>query len=309
VPYLPLVAARWLRLAAITQAMQFTLANSTTTCQMGPDGTSAGEKLVPIGRQTVGHRFMIGITSLADAARYQLDTAALQTQVSADAANRFTSSAGRTFVAPTQTSMRAATKLLTADPASGTWPIPYDRLRTDPAGAGAYPGTMVVYASVPTTGMPASDAKDYASLIRFAAGTGQTPGAGNGQLPPGYLPMTKANGLAALASYAGQVATGVQAQRGATPTNLAGTPSGSGGAPASTPATTPSPGPTTTPGKAGTPTGTLGQPAVQRVSLGTTTSVSPGAVGIVLPALLLLAVGGGLLVPVSGLYGRIRGRR
>ena len=55
---------------------------------------------------------------------------------------------------------------------------------------------MVVYAAVPTSGLPSgTDAKDYASFLRFVAGPGQHPGRGVGQLPPGYLPLTKANGL------------------------------------------------------------------------------------------------------------------
>ena len=69
------------------------------------------------------------------------------------------------------------------------------------AGAQAYPGTMVVYAAVPTSGLSKDDAKDYSELIDFAATTGQTPGLNVGQLPPGYLPMTKQNGLANLVAY------------------------------------------------------------------------------------------------------------
>ena len=51
--------------------MQFDIANSTTVCSQ-IDGTTLGEKLVARGRQTVGYRFMIGITPLADDQRYQL---------------------------------------------------------------------------------------------------------------------------------------------------------------------------------------------------------------------------------------------
>lgn len=308
VPFLPLVAAPALRLATITQAMQFTMANSTTICQMGPDGTSDGEKLVPLGRQTVGHRFMIGITSLGDAARYQLTTAALLTQTSATAAGQFTSADGRTFVAPSNASMLAATKLLTLDPSTGTWPVSYDQLRTAAAGAAAYPGTMVVYADVPTSGLPAADAKDYASLIRYVSGAGQTPGPGNGQLPPGYLPMTKSNGLAAMAAYAVQAATAVAAQHGGTAANPnPATAAGSGTTPVPTPPVAPpaSPAPSATGGGSTT----TAQPPAKAVSLGTTTSVSPGAAGYVLPVLLLLAVLGGLgrlAVPSAQLVGWAR---
>ena len=66
----------------ISEAIQFGLANSTTVCSQ-IDGTTLGEKLVASGRQTVGYRFMIGITPLADTQRYLLQTAALQTTAGA----------------------------------------------------------------------------------------------------------------------------------------------------------------------------------------------------------------------------------
>jgi hypothetical protein len=70
---------------------------------------------------------------------------------------------------------------------------------------------------VPTTGLPATDAKDYAALLEFAATLGQTEGFGLGQLPPGYLPMTAANGLGALANYTVAAAADVAAQNGQVP--------------------------------------------------------------------------------------------
>jgi hypothetical protein len=76
---------------------------------------------------------------------------------------------------------------------------------------------MVVYAAVPTSGLPALDASDYSKLLQFAATTGQTPGLGVGQLPPGYLPMTEANGLGALANYTWAAAADVAAQKGEVP--------------------------------------------------------------------------------------------
>ena len=87
------------------------------------------------------------------------------------------------------------------DDAAGTWPIPYDAMRTTAAGADAYPGILLISTDVPTQGLPSGDAKDYSELLDFAAGTGQTPGLGNGQLPDGYLPMTAANGLGSLVAY------------------------------------------------------------------------------------------------------------
>ena len=47
--------------------------------------------------------------------------------------------------------------------------------------------------------------------------TGQTPGYGVGQLPPGYLPLTQADGLGVLASYTTAAAADVAAQNGQIP--------------------------------------------------------------------------------------------
>ncbi len=200
-PLYSLVAAPLANLEDVSEAMQFQEANSTMTCSSFSTGTSGS--MVSQGRQEAGHYFMLGITPLADDQRYNLQTAALPTTTG-------------TFVAPTTTSLKAAASLLTPDTATGTWPIPYTTFQT-PAGASAYPGTMVVYAAIPTSGLSATDAADYASFLQFAATTGQTPGSGVGQLPPGYLPLTEADGLGALAAYTEAAATDVAAQNGQVP--------------------------------------------------------------------------------------------
>jgi hypothetical protein len=191
--------------------MQFGIANSQIICR---NSGAVDQKLVAIGRESPGKRFIIGLTSLADAERYQLNTAALQTQVAPTAPKKFINATGRRFVEPSNASLRAAAALLKADEKLGTWPIPYDRLRTDPKGAGAYPGTMLISVDVPTSGLPLKDAKRYAQFLHFAATAGQTAGLGNGQLPPGYLPMTAANGLGQQAQYTLAAAAAVAAQSG-----------------------------------------------------------------------------------------------
>jgi hypothetical protein len=213
VPYLPLIAAPLASLEDISEAIQYDLPNSTTRCVQPITGSPIGEEMTTQGRQAPGHHFMIGITPLADSQRYLLQTAALETTTG-------------TYVAPSSTSLKAATSLLTPDPTTGTWPIPYNTFQTA-AGASAYPGTMIVYAAIPTTGLPTTDAKDYATLLRFAATTGQTPGPGVGQLPPGYLPLTAADGLSALADYTLAAATDVAAQNGQVPALVPAPPSGS----------------------------------------------------------------------------------
>lgn len=204
VPYLPLVSAPLATLEDVSQNVQYDLQNSTTQCtQVAENGSSLGEKLTTAGRQSVGHRFVIGVTPLADGTRYQLQEASLETTPG-------------TFVAPTDSSLAAAAALLKPDAATGTWPVPYSEF-SQPAGAAAYPGTQVVYAAIPTKGLPSADAANYASLLDFIAGPGQTPGFGVGELPPGYLPLTAANGLAALDACTLADAKDVAAQNGQVP--------------------------------------------------------------------------------------------
>ncbi len=311
VPFLPLVAAPMSRMSLITPAMQYSLANSQTQCyQPVPDSTD-GQKLVSLGRQTVGFRFMLGVVPLADAYRYQINTAALQTQKSAAAPATFTSATGRTFVGPTDAALKAAAVLAKADATTGTWPVPYSTLRTSAAATAAYPGTMIVYTSVPTQGVPTAEAKALAAFIQYAATTGQAPGDNNGQLPAGYLPMTGANGLSALSTYALKAAAAISAQSGVVPSNVpnalpgnnsggsggnggsAGGNGGGGGTP------TPSAAPSGSPG--GNPVAAAG---TTPVSLGITAGQDSGPARFVLPAVLLLALLSGLLAPVVSVLGR-----
>ncbi len=216
VPWQPLVAAPLASLEDISLAMQYAEPNSTILCDQPNPGEALGEKLTTDSRQTPGDQFMIGITPLADDDRYLLNTAGLQTTTG-------------TFVAPAAGSLTAAASLLTPDASTDTWPIPYATFQQS-AGAAAYPGTMVVYAAVPTTGLSSSDAADLASFLQFTASTGQTPGTAVGQLPPGYLPLTTANGLGALADYTQAAALDVAAQNGQVPPLGTSSASGNGGA-------------------------------------------------------------------------------
>ena len=219
VAYLPLVASPTSTLVAIAQAIQYASPLSQTVCVLGGGLTSLGDKLTTSGRESPGFRFMIGLTSLGDAEYYRLDTAQLQSyQVAPDPVARFTSSVGRVFVAPTSTSLLAAARLATPDESTGTWPIPYQALRNDPADANAYPGTMFVYAAVPTTALPTEDAANLATFMRFAVTQGQTPGFDNGDLPPGYAPMTVADGMGDQIGFTLRAASAVASQNGKVPT-------------------------------------------------------------------------------------------
>jgi hypothetical protein len=214
VAYLNQVASPVTTLEGISQNMQFDEPNSEVSCQQ-IDGSTVGEKLVADPRQGAGNYFMLGVTPLADNAVYGLQAAELQT------------SPGN-FVGPTTAALQATASLLQPDASTGTWPIPYNQLETS-AGQSAYPGTMIVYAAVPTAGLPSSDAADLGEFLDFAATTGQEQGTGVGQLPAGYLPLTQSNGLGSLAAYTQEAAADVAAQNGQIPTLPSGGSSSTSG--------------------------------------------------------------------------------
>ncbi|MCU1657840.1 MAG: hypothetical protein JWO57_2496, partial [Pseudonocardiales bacterium] len=305
VPWLPLVASPLSNPATIALDMQFDIANSQVMCQNPGDPT---QKLTALGRQAPGQRFLLGLVSLADAARYQLNTVRLQTQRSSTDNSKFTDVEGRSFAGPTDAALKAAAALLQPDDSIGSWPVPYDTMRTDPKGADAYPGTMLMSIDVPTSGLPGADAGRFAQVLHFVAGPGQTPGLGNGQLPAGYLPLTAANGLGALAAYTDKAADAVAAQQGVVPfvsgkpnpvpPSTGGTPSPSGsGTGTSSGSPTANPTPSTTSGTSPSATasakpsaGTTAPSSVNAAAVGKTSKISSGALGLALPALALMAL-------------------
>ncbi|MBI1378687.1 MAG: hypothetical protein GC157_14585 [Frankiales bacterium] len=334
VPYLPQVAAPMLRFAYVTLNMQFSIANSQLKCTNpnANDSTNlSAVKLVAQGRQTPGLRFVLGITSLADAERYRLATASLQTSGVTPSSTRFTDATGRSFAAPTDAALKAAAGFLAPDDTTHTWVLQRTRMSSDPAGAGAYPGAMLVSMSVPTTGLPATDAAAYAAFMTFAATTGQTPGTDPGQLPAGYLPLSPANGLSALSAYTARAAVAVAAQNGTvpsvtghdptptptptprpTPTRTTASSGQSGGTgsgvtyPTTTPDTGSSASASAAPSPTPTPSPSTSSPSVTPVSLGTTPESPIGPVGVLLPVLLGLGLACVLLGPA--LAWRPRGR-
>jgi hypothetical protein len=218
IPYLPLLASPVANLANIAQRVQYALSNAHVNCSLLRDegGLPVGVNMGAVGRQEFRGRFMLGVTSLADAEFLQLNTAGLQSYSTASKTAKFTGRDGRTFVEPTEDSLKVAMKFAKPDAATNTWLMQYDKLVTAEA-AGAYPGTMAVYATIPTQNLAAIDGTHLAQLLRFAVGEGQTPGLGNGQLPPGYLPLTAANGLGDFVAYTLRAADAVAAQAGAVP--------------------------------------------------------------------------------------------
>lgn len=325
IPWLNAVAAPTSSLLAVSLAVQFAAPTAKISCATIDGSGQGATQWVSVGRSVPGVRFVIGITSIAQAHRYDLESAALQSQsYVADPKAKFTDGTGRVFVNPSTASMAAAAATLTADPNSGTWPISYETLRST---AGAYPGTMVVYADIPTSGLTPALAQDYAQFLQFAASSGQQPGTGFGQLPDGYLPMTASNKLGALASYTQRAAVDVRAQDGRItpidpPAPLApaaqGTSSSGSGAISSPSlsnstsqvASAGSAAPTSAagPGSPAPPTGpSVSLAAAARIR---TPGVTSGLSGVLVPALVGVAVLGSLL-SVGSIFARrpIRRRR
>jgi hypothetical protein len=251
------------------------------------------------------------VVSLADARRYGLTTAALQTKSMQDPTTKFTDGNGRTFVLPTEAALGSAASLLERDESSGTWALPYDAL---PKNASAYPGFMLVYADVPTSGLNAADANAYSQMLSYIAGAGQVSGPGVGQLPAGYLPLTAANGLGALAAYTRLAAVDVARQGAAAPAGAVppvqqaspGAPSSSAGSQRSTAAAAGGSAAPVAPAKSGT-AAPIATPALK--SLGNTVGQTTSAAKTLLILLIALLLLGPIGAPILVLALRVRARR
>ncbi len=150
-------------------------ANSGAKTTLDPTGTT-DTAWKANGPQKAGTRFIMSITDSASAIRYGLQTASLS-RAGDDGTNR-------TFVQSTPASMLAGLSTMHASAPTGV-------LVPDPAKsvAGAYPLTMLTYAATVPSTLSATERADYAALLAFATGPGQTTGTGIGQLPAGYLPL------------------------------------------------------------------------------------------------------------------------
>jgi hypothetical protein len=197
-PYFTQIAAPINSISKIAQAVLDGWPNVQTKCDRAT--SSDPFKVGRTERQGIGTRFMLGIVSLADAQRYGLHTASLRTGAGG----------ARKFVAPSTASIAAAVKVAKPKSPTSAFTVSQAMLRKTPS---AYPGTMIVYTVAKLTGLEKTDAKNVASFIRIATNEGQVPGSGNGKLPAGYVPITKAGATAALYAQAQKVAKLVEAQK------------------------------------------------------------------------------------------------
>ena len=239
-PYLQKIASPLSSLRLISQAMFYYWPNVSTVCQF--NSSTGLYELSRVPQQGIGSRFMLGLVDLGDAARYDLPVAALQAEpghyVGANAAGM---AAAVELATPAPTAAIDADKLSTkakkqaekqAQAAAGLLPETLDQTAFRSSGS-AYPGAMVVYTAAKTTGLDKTTAARVAQFIRVSSTEGQVPGRGNGQLPDGYLPITKTGATARLYAQAQAVASVIAAQK-VPQEPAASNPSASGSATAST---------------------------------------------------------------------------
>jgi hypothetical protein len=201
-PYMQLIANPAGFISTIAQNLQYAVSAVNTACD-GDQYDPTTLKLKTLGRQTPGFRFVLGLTTLTAAHRYDYELASLQTT-------------SENYVAADDAGLKAGAALLSPNKETQVWELAWPQLSTK-AGRSAYPGTLPVYADAPTVGLDATTAGRVAQLLLYAVGAGQTPGTAVGQLPPGALPMTAANGLGALAAYTRLAAEAVRTQSGTLP--------------------------------------------------------------------------------------------
>ncbi|MFE3072222.1 hypothetical protein [Streptomyces sp. NPDC059247] len=173
------------------------------------DPTAAGGLKLSGPEYLPGERRAYGLTDAASAVRYQLQVAALP-------------NADGTYVRPTTTSLLAAVGQYKDSAVPGVLAADPARTRGD-----AYPLTVVTYAAA-STKLPADARRDYARVLRYAAGPGQKQGTAPGELPYGYAPLPqKLRTLAA--SAADRLERGAPTAPGTSGGSTSGGSTGTGG--------------------------------------------------------------------------------
>ena len=176
--------------------------------------------------QPPGARALLAVSDTATATRYSLPTVQLL-------------NAAGNFVAPTTQSLLAGVASATSSGVPGV-------VEPNPRAPGAdvYPLTTITYAATAPSALNASGRHAYAAFLRYAAGAGQHPGLGVGDLPAGYVPLTAAmrqqtraaattitNAKSPPAGGGSQGGSGGSGGGGGTgPSGGTGTPGGTGGA-------------------------------------------------------------------------------
>ena len=271
-PVLGLVSNPTSNLASIALSIQYALSGVNFACEATDLGDISRLGLKKLGRQLVGSRMVLGLSTLSAAARYNLPVAELQTASTVPAGQRFSSDAGRTFVSPDAASLVRGAKYLKPDDA-GAWSFDASAVHSG-AGTTAYPGLVPVFADVPTQGLEPGPAAKLSRFLCYAATDGQKTGSANGNLPAGYLPITQANGLEELRAYTVRASRLVRAQTGQLPgrSGPAGRcTTGAADLPTTKPAATP-----TTGGSTGTDGGTTPGAGIGQLPVSSGSTPDPG---------------------------------
>jgi len=128
-----------------------------------------------LGKDLIGSRKVVALTTTGAAAKYSTYSAALLNP------------AGQ-FVIPSSASLSAAVSAMTATENSSVVEFDFGSTASK-AATSAYPLAMPVYAAINPLMDDAPLRAIYANFIRYAVQSGQTPGSALGQLPAGYAPI------------------------------------------------------------------------------------------------------------------------
>lgn len=170
------------------QPYGLSLASVAASARAGNDGALTSHDVLNAAQQTanswwaadgpqpLGTRSILAITDSASAYRYGLQTARLS--------RAGDNGATRTFIAPDTAGFNSGLKAMTDEGGTGVL-VPDPAAKVD----GAYPLTLVSYATAFPKGLEATARTAYADFVKFAVEGGQTPGVEFGQLPPGYAPL------------------------------------------------------------------------------------------------------------------------
>ena len=288
------IAAPVSTLRKVSDALLDGWPNTQTRCDADNSTDPPTFKLGRVDRQPYGKRFLLGIVSLGDAARYGLRSAALETKKDS-------------YVAPTDSSLAAALKLSTQKKKFGPFVLDQADVRKSRS---AYPGTMVVYTAARLQNLDQDDAVKVSQFIRTSTSEGQKQGSGNGELPDGFLPITDEGVTAPYYASAQDVADAVEAQKKATDKPTDGATGPGGGTPDGPTVTPPDTAPTGgEPSAVATPSATPST-APEAAPMPATQAVGSDVAGGLLPALILLGVVGCVataLIRVATPF--LRGRR
>ena len=284
--YFSQIAAPVTTMRKIAEALLDAWPNVQTRCDFDP--ATGDYKLGRIDRQSFGSRFLLGIVSLGDAARYGLRAAALETRKGS-------------YVAPTDRSLSAAVALMDRERAHRPFVLDQGEVRRS---GRAYPGTMVVYTAARLQNLAKPDAARVAQFVRVSTTEGQRPGSGNGQLPEGYLPIGRSGVTGKLFDAAQETADAIEAQREPKPS---ATPGGGGDVGTADGPGLPAPGGGQPP--KGDPTSTAPTLPATPVAMPATQAVSSDLAGGLLPLLILLGATGCLLTLALRLAGPVVRRR